>query len=141
MRADGTCAIFGQLLMTFGLIEAVKLMPPTFWMSAINERLQQLQQQETIRQTMWQAAHQAAQILRDKFDFTEIAVAGDLVNDAVLGLWSQTTLVFPNLKRRNDYFEIYQALDAAGEDKVHTYYSDDYIPLEIRNTFGQMVFI
>jgi hypothetical protein len=138
-----TCTrnIFGELLMTFGLSEAVKLMPPTFWMSAINERLQQLQQQEAIRQTMWQAARRAAEILREKYDFTEIAVAGDLVNDSVLGLWSETTLIFPNLKRRNDYFEIYQALEAAGEGNVHTYYSDDYVPLEIRNTFDKMVFI
>ncbi|HEX4946813.1 MAG TPA: hypothetical protein VFZ34_09125 [Blastocatellia bacterium] len=138
-----TCTrnVLGELLMTFGLIEAVKLMPPTFWMSAINERLQQLHQQEAIRQTMWQTARQAAQILREKFDITEIAVAGDLVNDSVLGLWSETTLVFPKLKRRRDDFEIYEALNGAGKEKVHTYYSDSYTPLEIRNTFDKMVFI
>ncbi len=138
---DGTRPVFGQLLMTFGLIEAVKLMPPTFWMQAINERRQQLQQQETIKQTMWQSARHAAQILRDKFNLTEIAVAGDLVNDSPLGLWSRVSLVFPDLKRRNDYFEIFQALDTEVEGKVNTYYCDDYIPLEIRNTFGKMKFI
>ena len=138
---DGTRNIFGELLMTFGLVEAVKLMPPTFWMKAINERFHQLNQQETINQAMWQNARQAAQILRDKFNFTEIAVAGDLVNDSPLGLWSKTTLVFPELKRRPDYFEIYQALCDENGSKVETYYSNDYIPLEIRNTFNQMIFI
>lgn len=138
-----TCTrnVFGELLMTFGLIEAVKLMPPLFWMKAINERLQQLQQQETIKQMMWQTARRAAQLLREKFNFTEIAVVGDLVKEAPLGLWSETTLIFPDVKRRNDYFEIYQAMDAVGNDKVHTYYSDDYIPLEIRNTLDKMVFV
>ncbi len=138
---DGTRNIFGELLMTFGLVEAVKLMPPIFWMNAINERFHQLNQQETIKQTMWENARQAAQILRDKFNFTEIAVAGDLVNDSPPGLWSKTTLVFPELKRRPDYFEIYEALCDENGKQVETYYSNDYIPLEIKNTFDQMIFI
>lgn len=138
---DGTRNIFGELLMTFGLVEAMKLMPPTFWMKAINERFHQLNQQETIKQEMWQNARQAAKILRDKFNFTEIAVAGDLVNDSPLGLWSKTTLVFPGLKRRPDYFEVYEALCGEDESKVETFYSNDYIPLEIRNTLDQMIFI
>ena len=138
---DGTRTIFGQLLMTFGLVEAVKLMPPVFWMKAINERIQQLAQQEIIRQKMWRTARQAAQLLHDRFNFRKIAVAGDLVSDAPFGVWSRTILIFPDREKGSDYSAIYQALRDEVEGKVDTYYCSDYVPLEVRNTFSRMVFI
>lgn len=137
----GTRPVFGQLLMTFGLVEAVKLMPPVFWMKAINERIAQLAQQETIRQTMWQTAQRAAQLLHDQFNVAKVAVVGDLVNEMPLGLWSRVTLLLPDEPRRHEYFMIYEALRNAVGNNVDTYYADDYLPLEIRNTVGKMALI
>ena len=138
---DGTRNIFGQLLLTLGLIEAVKLMPPVFWLTAINERIHQLQQQENLKEEMWQVIQQAITVLRNKFGFAKIGVAGDLVGDAPIGLWSRVALVFPEQKRPHNYFEIFEALQAEVEGRLHTYYKDDYVPLEIRKTFAQMIFV
>jgi hypothetical protein len=90
---QGTRNVLGMLLMTFGLMEAVKVLHPSAWVSALIATEQAHQREAARRAEWWALAHQAAALLREQYRYQRLAVIGDLVRSEPLGRWSELTLV------------------------------------------------
>lgn len=111
----GTKQVLGLLLMTFGLANAVRLLPPQAWIEALRQRLTLEQEDEQRKTHWWQLARQAASILRQRFGIQRVGVIGDLVSPQPLNYWSEIKLVVWNLDRQSDT-EIYRALSAVSQE-------------------------
>ncbi len=85
--------LIGLLLMTFGLTEVVKLLPPSQWVNAIAETVAFACEDGTRKADWWQLAHQAAAMLREKYGMTRLGVIGDLVHPTPLNYWSKIEIV------------------------------------------------
>jgi Putative restriction endonuclease len=136
----GSRNVLGQLLMTFGLIDVCKIMPPKFWREAIGDRLLQLRNQSLIREKMMSDARRSAHFLRDQFGLKKIGLAGELAKNDILGSWSRISLIL--FEEAADH-QIYQALRREIEDDSIQFFfdGDDYLPLEVEKTLDRMIFL
>ncbi|MBW4637182.1 MAG: Uma2 family endonuclease [Gloeocapsa sp. UFS-A4-WI-NPMV-4B04] len=106
--------LIGMLLMTFGLAEAVKLLPPTQWVSALLETTAFIRNDTERKAAWWQLARQAAALLREKYGMTRLGVIGDLVRSEPLNYWSEIEIVTWELEK-SDY-QIYHDLSELSQN-------------------------
>lgn len=124
---EGIKGLTGMLLMTFGLIEVVKLAHPRDWVAALLQARTKAMD-VTHKAHWWRLAHQTAAFLQSHYNISRIAVAGDLVANEPLNFWSELVLVVWGLPESSDRYtsphEIMQQLseqprirlvDASGE--------------------------
>lgn len=76
--------LLGMLLMTFGLAEVVKLLPPAQWISTLLETTAFIRDDSERKAAWWQIAQQAAAMLRENHGMTRLGVIGDLVRSEPL---------------------------------------------------------
>jgi hypothetical protein len=109
---EGVRGLTGMALMTFGLLEVVKLFHPRDWMQALaNVRSRQSLPQE--QSADWQLATSIAQFLRDQYGCDRVAVSGDLVTQSYLTPWSQLVIIawgLPANEQNSPYTNVYYAL-------------------------------
>jgi Uma2 family endonuclease/predicted nucleotidyltransferase len=106
--------LIGMLLMTFGLAEAVKLLPPAQWVSALLETTAFIHDDTERKAAWWQLARQAAAMLREKYGMTRLGVIGDLVRSEPLNYWSEIGIVTWGLERSN--YQAYQDLSLLSQN-------------------------
>jgi len=106
--------VLGPLLMTFGLQEAVRLLHPQKWVSALLAEKEAYPQDAARRRRWWGRAGEAAALLRKRFGATRVVVLGDLLRPAPLHFWSELTLVVSGLWSHS--YELYTALRALGPE-------------------------
>jgi len=90
---EGIQGLIGMFLMTFGLVESVKLLHPRYWVEALLATRLTVQNNKEHKEQVWQLVHQAAKLLRSKYGATRLGVIGDLVKKEPLNFWSEITLV------------------------------------------------
>lgn len=112
---EGIRNLIGMLLMTFGLADALKVLPPVEWVTALLETETLSLQDAQRKAAWWDLARQAAALLRSKYGVTRLGVIGDLVKPEPLNFWSEITLVVWDLPDRKDY-EIYQDLSKLSKE-------------------------
>ncbi len=105
----GTRNVLGMLLLTFGLVEAVRVLHPREWVSALAEAEAARQRDAQQKAEWWLLARRAAMLLRKEHGASRVAVIGDLVHEQPLNIWSAITLVTWDLPRK-DVMSTYQAL-------------------------------
>lgn len=110
----GTRNLIGMLLMTFGLAEAVKLLPPAQWVSALLETPAFIHNDTERKAAWWQLARQAAAMLREKYGMTRLGVIRDLVCLDPLNYWSEIEIVSWELERSN--YQVYQDLSLLSQN-------------------------
>lgn len=106
--------LVGMLLMTFGLAEVVKVLPPVQWVSALNETITFLQDDTQRKAAWWSLAHQAAAMLRDKYGMTRLGIIGDLVRSTPLNYWSAISIVCWEPER--NAYQTYQDLSQLSQN-------------------------
>lgn len=106
---EGIKGLTGMLLMTFGLIEVVKLAHPRDWVAALLQ-LRARAMDATHKAEWWKLAHQIATFLVSHYDISRIAVAGDLVASEPLNFWSELVLVLWGLPNKSDRYTSPQAI-------------------------------
>lgn len=122
--------LIGLLLMTFGLANAVKVLPPQAWVSALQERVRLEQQDNERKAAWWKLARQAAALLRETYGVTRVGVIGDLVRSQPLSYWSNITLVAWDIPKLKGY-EIYQDLrELSQQPQLRLLKPDDYMIVE-----------
>ncbi len=90
---NGTRNVLGLLLRTMGMVEAVQLLHPRWWLRGL-AREEKAQGRDAGRKSRWwQLARRLAACLREKHGWGRIAVIGDLTNSAPLHYWSELLLV------------------------------------------------
>jgi len=90
---EGIRGLTGMLLMTLGLREVVRLFDPQDWVAALL-KIREQQQNDAQRRGEWQEiAHQAAEILRERYAARRVAISGDLATTEPLNFWSELVLV------------------------------------------------
>ena len=89
---DGIQGLTGMLLMTFGLLDVVKLAHPRDWVAALLQVRSQAHD-PVHKAAWWKLAREVATFLRSHYEVTRIAVAGDLVAPEPLNFWSELVLV------------------------------------------------
>lgn len=109
----GVRGLTGMLLMSLGLLNALRLFHPQQWVSALlNTRIRILTDGQ--RKDQWrEVAQRAAELLRAEYGATRLAIAGDVIADRPLNFWSQLYLVAWNLPAEMEAnYQMYQALQA-----------------------------
>ncbi len=106
--------LIGMLLMTFGLAEVVKLLPPAKWISALQETTALIRDDSERKAVWWQIAHQAAAMLREKHGITRLGVIGDLVRSEPLNYWSKIEIVTWEPERSE--YQVYQDLSQLSQN-------------------------
>lgn len=90
---DGIKGLTGMLLMTFGLVESVKLLHPIEWVEALLTTRFAVQNIQEYKVQVWQLVHQAATLLRTQYGASRLGVIGDLVKPEPLNFWAEITIV------------------------------------------------
>ncbi|NHC36886.1 Uma2 family endonuclease [Scytonema millei] len=122
--------LIGLLLMTFGLANAVKVLPLQAWIGALQERVGLEQQDNERKAAWWRLARQAAALLRENYGVTRVGVIGDLVRSQPLSYWSDITLVAWDVPRVKSY-EIYQEFcQLSQQPKLRLLKPDDFMTVE-----------
>lgn len=106
-----------MLLMTFGLIEVVKLAHPRDWVAALLE-VRARAMDATHKAHWWQLAHQTAAFLHSHYNISRIAVAGDIIASEPLNFWSELVLVVWGLQESSDRAYYSQCDRAAVEPRA-----------------------
>ena len=89
---EGIKGLTGMLLMTFGLMDVVKLAHPQAWVAALLQV--RAEANDPDRQAKWwKLARETATFLRHHYNISRIAVVGDLVATEPLNFWSELVLV------------------------------------------------
>ncbi len=133
LEVGDTRHFLGLALMTLGLIETVKLLPPQQWVAALNEIEQNELNDEANKAKWWQIVKEAATLLREKHGAKRLAVTGDLVRPQPLNYWSEITLVAYDLER-NTYHEGSWALYQRFQENPCVHLADfNEIRIEDRN--------
>ncbi|MBE9158213.1 Uma2 family endonuclease [Nodosilinea sp. LEGE 06152] len=89
----GTRNVLAMLMMTFGLISTVKLLPPQCWIQGLRQRIEAEQRDAERKAEWWTTARQAAERLRSHFSVERLGVIGELAMAQPLNYWSDITLV------------------------------------------------
>lgn len=89
----GTRNAIAMLVMTFGLVETVKLLPGYEWVRVLRRLEREQQQDLQKRQQWWKAARVIAQQLQQEYGVGGIGVIGDLQQAKPLNCWSKICLV------------------------------------------------
>lgn len=113
----GVRGLTGMLLMSLGLLDALRLFHPQEWVAALlKTRAQMLNDQQ--RKAQWRiVAQRAAELLRAEYGATRLAIAGDVIADRPLNFWSQLYLVAWELPTdMQASYKMYQALQALSSD-------------------------
>jgi hypothetical protein len=112
--SEGVRGLTGMALMTFGLLEVVKLFHPREWMEALVNvyTMMNTPKQQSVG---WQLAQEIARFLQDQFDCDQVAVSGDLAIQGYLTPWSDLVIVAwglpsgrTNPPSSNPYHALYQ---------------------------------
>ncbi len=82
----GTRGVLAMLLTTFGLTEAVTVLPPQVWVKGL-VRYYDEDYAARERTAWWELARRAAALVREQFRTERLAVIGDLVRSARLSAW------------------------------------------------------
>ncbi len=88
----GTRGVLAMLLATFGLTEAVTMLPPRVWVESL-ERYFDEDSAAQEKAAWWDLARRAASLLRDKYPTERLAVVGDLVKPERLSAWSDLEIL------------------------------------------------
>lgn len=129
--------LIGLLLMTFGLANAVKVLPPQAWVSALQERIRLEQRDNERKAAWWKLARQAAALLRETYGVTRVGVIGDLVRSQPLDYWSEIVLVawdVPQLKESEIYLEFCQL---SQQPQLRLLKPNDYMTVEEKQTVAK----
>ncbi|NEQ26769.1 MAG: hypothetical protein F6K28_48630 [Microcoleus sp. SIO2G3] len=113
----GVRGLAGMLLMSLGLLDALRLFHPQQWVAALlNTRTQRIT--DAKRKAQWrEVAQRAAALLRAEYGATRLAIAGDVIADRPLNFWSQLYLAAWDLQLDMEAsYQMYQALQALSSD-------------------------
>ncbi|BAZ08345.1 hypothetical protein NIES4071_01500 [Calothrix sp. NIES-4071] len=94
---DGIKGLTGMFLMTFGLVESVKLLHPIEWVEALLAVRFAVQNTQEYKAQVWQLLHKTAILLREKYGASRLGVIGKLVKPEPLNFWDEITIVAWNL--------------------------------------------
>ena len=100
---EGIKGLTGMLLMTFGLVEVIKLAHPRDWIDALL-KIHYYTTDPDHKTAWWKLARDTAAFLREHFEIERIAVAGDLVSASTLNFWSELVLVVWQLPLKCDRY-------------------------------------
>ncbi|NJL40162.1 MAG: Uma2 family endonuclease [Leptolyngbyaceae cyanobacterium RM2_2_4] len=134
----GTKHVLGMLMMTFGLVSAVQVLPPQTWIAALRQRLDLEQQDAQRKAAWWQLARQAAERLHNQFGLSHVGAIGDLVRPQPLNYWSEITLVTQDADIP-EYWKIYDALSELSKDPEIRFIraENDYLTVEEKEAIAQ----
>jgi Uma2 family endonuclease len=90
----GTRNVLGMLLRTFGLVEAVSVLHPLRWVTALEATEHEQGRDTARRESWWREVREVVAFLRERFGLGRVAVIGDLARGEPLNVWSDVTLVF-----------------------------------------------
>ncbi len=110
---EGIQGLIGMFLMTFGLVETVKLLHPRDWVEALLTTRLSVQNHQEYKGRVWQLVHQAARLLRSKYGATKLGVIG--LVESPLNFWSEITLVawdLPADVMRESYLAVSELSDS-----------------------------
>jgi Uma2 family endonuclease len=124
LEVGDTRHFLGLALMTVGILETVKLLPPRDWVNALIEADEKERNEATRKAEWWQIARQAAVYLREKFGAERVAVMGDLVKPQPLNYWSTIDLIGWGMADREANWELYQQFE---DPRVYVVSPDDYL--------------
>ncbi len=116
--AEGVRGLTGMMLMTFGLIEAVKLFHPKDWVQTLI-RLRSIDVMPFEEAPVWKQAIEIAIFLRDQYDCSHVAVSGDLVDLGTLTAWSDFVIIawgLPQERWSPNILDPYSALNQMNPD-------------------------
>ncbi len=100
---DGIRNLTGMLAMSFGLIEACRLIHPLDLVSALKSRRSRVVRDQEIRNEWRRKAREIAALLREKYGAKKVAVLGDLLDPKPLNYWSELTLVAWDTNRQTSH--------------------------------------
>lgn len=100
---QGIKGLTGMLLMTFGVMEVVKLAHPREWVAALLQ-LRARANDSHHKAQWWKLARETATFLRNHYHINRIAVAGDLVANEPLNFWSELVLVVWGLPENDTHY-------------------------------------
>jgi len=127
---EGIQGLSGMFLMTFGLVESVKLLHPRHWVEALLATRFAVQNNQEHKAQVWQLVHQAAKLLREQYGATRLGVIGDLVKPDPLNFWSEITLIAWNLPSpviRKPYLAVSELSESP---KIHLLEVEDATPTQ-----------
>lgn len=109
----GTRNVLGMLLRSFGLIEAVTVLHPRTWVTALEQTERQRASDAAQRDQWWDQVRSAARLLHERYGIGRVTVIGDLRRREPLNVWSDVTLVVWNVPKTvslsDAYHEIYNS--------------------------------
>ncbi|MEW6731529.1 MAG: Uma2 family endonuclease [Acidobacteriota bacterium] len=89
---EGTRNVLGMTLMTFGMLEAIALLPAKMWIENLLALGDPIKDKNRKAEAL-ELARKSAKVLRDKHNVRRIAVAGDLLRDTPWNSFSEVELV------------------------------------------------
>ena len=128
-----------MFLMTFGLVESVKLLHPRFWVEALLVRRFAVQNNQEYKAQVWQIVNEAAKLLREQYGATRLGIIGDLVKPEPLNFWSEITLVawdLPQEVARESYLAVSELSDSP---KLHLLDAKDSTPTQEQAIASELV--
>lgn len=132
---EGIRGLLGMLLMTFGLMDAVKLLHPQQWVEALIQTRIAIQADQHRKTQWWHLAEMAAAQLRGQFGVRRLAVAGDLIKPEPLNFWSELFLLAWDLPVNHETGrELYQLIwNISSNPNIYFFEADGTLsPLEQR---------
>jgi Putative restriction endonuclease len=136
---EGIQGLTGMFLMTFGLVESVKLLHPRFWVEALLARRFAVQNNQEHKAQVWQLVNEAAKLLREQYGATRLGIIGDLVKPEPLNFWSEITLVAWDLPQEvagESYLAISELSDSP---KLHLLDAEDATPTQEQAIASELV--
>ncbi len=127
LEVGDTRHFLGMALMTVGILETVKLLPPQDWVHALMEADENERNDATRKAEWWQIARQTAGYLRDKFGAERVAVMGDLVKPQPLNYWSTIDLIGWGMADRSDHEANWELCQKFENPQVYVENPDDYL--------------
>lgn len=106
----GSRNVIGLILRTEGLAKAVSVVHPREWIAALAQAEEDQMADAERRSHWWDVARQAANELREQFEFGRLVVVGDLVRPKPLNLWSDITMIAFDLEKKHDTWDASQYL-------------------------------
>lgn len=133
----GTHNALGMLLMSLGLIETVKLMPPQDWVMALRQAEEFYAADSEHRQRAWQFARGVAQELHQQHHVGGVGVIGDLVHpETPWNFWSKISFVLWDVPEDLEQRRLWQ--DFNEEFEVHWIMPPYCIPAEWQQILTEM---
>jgi hypothetical protein len=113
---QGTRNVLGMLLRTFGLAEAVTVLHPSAWVTALEQAERQRAGDPALRDRWWSQVRAAARLLHERYAVGRVTVIGDLLRREPLNSWSDVTLVVWDVPKSVSLSDAYEEIYHSNPD-------------------------